>query len=72
MKMVRHVEFGAAAVDSGALPEGVWEYVSDLMMTYRSQESLQDLEPYKVTFFYTLHLFLYLYQFFCSFYAPLY
>lgn len=48
--MVRHVEFGAAALDSGALAEGVWEYVSDLVMSYRSQESLQDLEPYKVIF----------------------
>lgn len=49
--MVRHVEFGAAALDSGALAEGVWEYVSDLVMSYRSQESLQDLEPYKVIIF---------------------
>lgn len=47
--MVRHVELGAAAWDSGALAEGVWEYVSDLVKSYRSQNGdIQDLEPYKV------------------------
>lgn len=56
--MVRHVEFGAAALDSGALAEGVWEYVSGLVMSYRSQESLQDLEPYKVIFFLSLSVYL--------------
>lgn len=64
--MVRHVEFGAAALDSGALAEGVWEYVSDLVMSYRSQESLQDLEPYKVIFFLSLIV-----SFYCLFFAPL-
>ncbi|RZC36921.1 histone-lysine N-methyltransferase ash1 [Asbolus verrucosus] len=36
--MVRHVEVGATAVDSGALAEGVWEYVSRLVKSYRTKE----------------------------------
>lgn len=46
--MVRHVEFGAANMDSGALAEGVWEYVSDLVKSYRSQDVIFDMEPYRV------------------------
>ncbi|KAG5891123.1 hypothetical protein JTB14_022235 [Gonioctena quinquepunctata] len=46
--MVRHVEFGAAAWDSGALAEGVWEYVSDLVKSYRSQEGTQELAQCKM------------------------
>lgn len=46
--MVRHVEFGVANMDSGALAEGVWEYVSDLVKSYRSQDVVFDMEPYRV------------------------
>jgi hypothetical protein len=35
---VRHVEVGATAADSGALAEGVWEYVSRLVKSYRTKE----------------------------------
>lgn len=49
--MVRHMESGAAAVDSGALAEGVWEYVNNLVKSYgNNQDYLLDTELYKVIY----------------------
>lgn len=40
--MVRHMDniFGGS-IDSGALAEGVWEYVNDLVKSYHSREPNQ-------------------------------
>lgn len=36
--MVRHVDMFGVTNDSGALAEGVWEYVNHLVISYHSQE----------------------------------
>lgn len=39
--MVRHTNVCGGGDDSGALAEGVWEYVNLLVKTYYSQEAYQ-------------------------------
>ena len=47
--MVRHVEVGATALDRGALAEGVWEYVSRLVKSYRTKD-MEESYQYQVNF----------------------
>lgn len=44
--MVQHVNMCGNDLDNGALGEGVWEYVSDLVKTYHYLESEGQWEEY--------------------------
>lgn len=44
--MVQHMDMCGNGLDSGALAEGVWEYVSDLVKTYHSLENQEQLGQY--------------------------
>lgn len=40
--MVRHVDVGVATLDSGVIAEGVWEYVSKLVKSYKNKEMIKE------------------------------
>lgn len=44
--MVRHVEICGSSYDSGAIAEGVWEYVNHLVKSYHFQNDYSQYQVY--------------------------
>lgn len=45
--MVRHVDICGSSCDSGAIAEGVWEYVNNLVKTYHYQNDFGQYQVYR-------------------------